>query len=83
MNKFGHGGIIAFFSKRVKLNFGRTKYERGSFMSMTAEDYRKKAEMHAELLVLAIKEKDFGVADRHLKEVESAIVNMRKKNNGG
>ena len=49
---------------------------------MTAEDYRKKAKFNAELLVLAIKERDFGAADRHLEEVKLAIAAMRKKNSG-
>jgi hypothetical protein len=50
---------------------------------MTAEDYRKRAEMHAELLVLAIKEQDFRLAAHHLEETKLAITNMQKKNSVG
>ena len=47
--------------------------------AVTREDYRKKAELPAGLLVLSIKESDFGRAETYLTEIEQAIQDMRKQ----
>lgn len=49
---------------------------------MIAEDYRRKAQLIAELTVLAIKEEDFSKIDEYLAETKLAIENMRKLNRG-
>lgn len=46
---------------------------------MTREDYRKRAELFAGLLVLAIKEEDFNQVDTYLEEIKKAIEAMRKQ----
>jgi hypothetical protein len=49
---------------------------------MTAEDYRKKAQLFAELMVICIKEGDFSKFDDYMYGVKQAIEDMRKKNRG-
>lgn len=46
---------------------------------MDREDYRKRAELLAGLLTLAIKEGDFSKTDSYLEEIKNAIKAMRKE----
>ena len=44
---------------------------------MTREDYRKRAELLAELLMLAIREGDFSKTQDYLGQIEEALTKMR------
>ncbi len=43
------------------------------------EDYKRIAQLSAELASLAIKEDDFGKAEKFLKDTQKAIDDMRKQ----
>ena len=46
---------------------------------LNREDYRRMAQILAELASLAIKEEDFGKAEKYLQAAQSAIEDMRKQ----
>ena len=46
---------------------------------MDKEDYRKRAELLAYLLYLAIKEGDFSKVEEYQRGIQQAIEDMRKK----
>jgi uncharacterized protein HemY len=48
------------------------------YTSMKKTDYEREAEILAELASLAMKQKDYGKAEKYLTEAKQAIENARK-----